>query len=157
MNNYNIKSRLWMYSIFVVGALLIITDFILPGRVFFDDIIEVRSEHQQYYNAARNSHYSYRVFTSKHNFSVSEDFAQAVQDNRKIKYTVSRIFNEANRYELVGAEIKGKYSLRILTGLIFPILLIITLGIAIKHEKKISTFAFVMKVLLIADLIYLLI
>ncbi len=151
------KLRLGLYGLFVLASLIILTDFILPGRVVVDEIIDVKKEWQQYYNAARNYHFSYRVFTSTHNFSVTEDFAKEIQDNQQIEYTVSRIFKEVNRYRLLNSGNRETYSLRFLSGLVIPLLVIMVLGIAFKYESKMRVLVFVIQVLLIVDLIFLII
>ncbi len=153
-----LELRHWVYSMYILTALMIVIDFQLPGRVLLDEVSDVKIEHQQYYNAARNLHYSYRVITSKHNFYVSEDFVDIVRKNRKVKYSVSRLFKEVNHYEVVGkAESKEMYSLRILSGLIIPLLVIIIMEMAYLNEKKFSILIFVIQVILIGDLIYLMI
>lgn len=149
------KLPLILYCLSIFAALIVLTDFILAGKVIIDEVIDVKKERQQYYNAARNHHYSYKVTTSKHHFTVSDDFAQLVQDNQKIEYSVSRIFKEVNRYRLVSSENSAIYSLRIISGLIIPLSVIIAIGVAYKYKKKISTIVFVLQILLIVDLIFL--
>ncbi len=151
------KLRLWWYGFFILVSLIILADFILPGRVVFEEIIYVKKERQQYYNAARNYHFSYRVFTSTHNFSITEYFAKGINNNQKIEYTVSRIFKEVNHYKLLNSGNREIYSLRILSGLIIPLLVISVLGIAFKYENKMSVLVFVIQVLLIADFTFLLV
>ncbi len=149
--------RTWILSLCMLASLVIIADFLLPGRVFVEEVIEVKKERQQYYNAARNYHYSYKVFTHEHNFFISEDFAQFIQEHQAITYTVSPIFDEVNSYSLPSSGTKGIYSLRILSGLILPLLVIVAMGLAYKYEHKVSTFVFVLQILLIADLIFLIV
>ncbi len=149
--------NLWVYSTFIFIALVIVTDFVLPGKVYVDEIIDIQAAHQQYYNAGGNYHYSYRVFTRTHNFSVSEEFVETVQNNQKIKYTVSQIFSEVNRYGLLTSDSKNIYSLRILSGLIIPLMVMVTMGVAYQSKKKMSNFIFVIQVVLIVDLIFLIV
>ena len=155
MNDHQYKLRVILYAIFVLVALVIIVDFVLPGRIVNDEIINVKRERQQYYNAAANFHYSYKVMTSEHHFWVSEDFAQSVQDHEKIKYSVSPVFKEVNWYGLVSSENTSSYSLRIISGLVLPLLTMISIIIAYRYKKKIGTLVFVLQSLLIADLIFL--
>ena len=157
MNDHQHKLRLSLYAIFVLAALVIILDFILPGRVVNDEIIDVKIERQQYFNAARNYHYSYKVITSEHQFSVAEDFAELIQDEEKIEYSVSRIFKEVNWYRLLSSENRAVYSLRILSGLVLPLLTILSILLAYRYKKKMGTLGFVLQVLLVADLIFLMI
>ena len=149
------KLRLSLHGIFIFIALLMLSDFILPGKVFTDEIIQVEKKKQQYYNAARNYHYSYKVNTNKHRFSVSENFARLVQNNQKIKYSVSRIFKEINRYGLLISENSTIYSFRIISGLIIPLMVIIAIGISYKYKHKMSTLIFVLQITLIGNLIIL--
>jgi hypothetical protein len=76
------KLKLGIYSIFIFISFIIITDFIFPGNVVIDEIIEVKKTREQYYNAAQNHHYSYKIITSTDQFSVSEDFAKELSANQ---------------------------------------------------------------------------
>lgn len=156
MINNQYKLRLGLYGLFVLTSLTILTDFILPGSVVVEDIIEIKKEKQQYYNAARNYHFSYRVFTSTNNFSITEDFAKELSNNQQIEFAVSPIFREINSYRLLNAESREIYSLRIFSGLIIPLALIIVIGLAFKYEKKMSILIFVIQAIVIVDLIFLL-
>ncbi len=157
MINNQDKLRLGLYSLFVLTSITILTDFILPGSVIVEEIIDVRKEKQQYYNAARNYHFSYRVFTITNNFSITEDFAKEIKNNQQIEFAVSPIFKEINSYRLLNTGNRDIYSLRILSGLVIPLALILVIGLAFKYEKKMSILIFVIQVLVIADLIFLLI
>ena len=148
------KKKLLVYGITLITAFVILIDFILPGKVFTEEIINIEKERQQYYNAARNYHYSYKVVTSKHHFSVSEDFAKYVQ-SQKIKYSVSFIFKEVNRYGLLSSKKSSIYSFRIVSGLILPLLVIFTIVVAYKYKKRLSILIFVLQVTLLANLIIL--
>lgn len=149
------KLRLSLYAIFTLAALVILVDFISPGIIINDEIINVQRDRQQYYNAARNYHYSYKVITNEHGFLVTEDFAALELVNEKIEYSVSRIFKEVNWYRLLSSENKSFYSLRIVSGLILPLLTIISIFVAFRYKKEIGTLVFTLQVLLIADLIFL--
>ena len=151
------KLRLGLYSLFLLAAMIILTDFILPGSVVVEEIIDVKKEKQQYYNAALNYHFSYRVFTRTHNFSITEDFAKEIKNNQQIEFAVSHIFKEINCYRLLNSGNREIYSLRILSGLVIPLALILVIGLAFKYGKKMSILIFVIQVLVMADLIFLLI
>lgn len=151
------KLHVSFHAAFVLTALVIMVDFILPGRVIIDEIISVKKERQQYYNAASNYHYSYQIITPKHQFSVAEDFAELVHGHDKIEYSVSRIFKEVNWYGLLSSENRAIYSLRIISGLVLPLLTILSIFIAYRFKKNIGTLIFVLQVLMIADLIFLII
>jgi hypothetical protein len=149
------KFRLYFYGLFTLVSLLILLDFLLPGRKVVDEIIAIQKERQQYYNAARNFHYSYKVSTTQHEFYITGDYAQEIAINEKIEYSVSRIFKEVNAYRLLRSEESETYSLRFLLGLLIPLLVIVIIGIAFLSKKKMSTLVFVFQVLLIADLLFL--
>jgi hypothetical protein len=151
------KLRLGLHSLFLLASMLILTDFLLPGSVGVEEIIDVRKEKQQYYNAARNYHFSYKVFTPTHNFSITEDFAKEIKNNQQIEFTVSPIFKEINSYRLLNSGNREIYSLRVFSGLVIPLALILVTGLAFKYEKKMSILIFVIQVLVIADLLFLLI
>ncbi|SDS40714.1 hypothetical protein SAMN04515667_2105 [Formosa sp. Hel1_31_208] len=149
------KLRLSLYAIFTLASLIIIVDFVLPGRIINDEIIQIQRELQQYYNAASNYHYSYKVITNQHEFLITEDFAELELLNEKIEYSVSRIFKEVNWYQLLSSENKTFFSLRIVSGLALPLLTIISIFVAFRYKKEIGTFVFILQILLIADLIFL--
>lgn len=155
MNKYQQKLRLLLYTVFAFIAIIIIVDFILPGRIINDKIINIKRERQQYNNAARNEHYSYKIITSEDQFSVTEDFAKLVKENEKIEYTVSPIFKEVNWYRLLSSENREFYSLRIMSGLVIPLLVMISIFVSYLSIKNINILLFVLKILLILDLIYL--
>ena len=155
MNDQNRKLQLFWYALFVVSALVIIADYIIPGSVFNDEIINVKRERQQYYNAARNYHYSYELITSEHQFSVSEDFVQLLHNKEKIQYSVSLIFKEVNWYKLLSSKHRDVYSLRILSGLVLPLLIIITMFVSYQYKRNFGILVFVLQILLILDLILL--
>lgn len=151
------KIRLSLYALSTLVALIIIFDFVCPGTVINDEIVNVQREHQQYYNAAGNHHYSYTVTTNKHEFLVSEDFTDLERGDGKVEYSVSRIFNEVNWYKLLNASNKSFYSLRIVSGLVVPLLAILVIFITYRFKRNIDILVFVLQVLLIADLIFLII
>ncbi len=149
------KSRLSLYAIFTLAALIILVDFISPGTIINDEIINVQRELQQYNNAAGSSHYSFKVITNEHEFLVTEDFTKLKLVNKNIEYSVSRIFKEVNWYRLLLSENKSFSSLRIVSGLILPLLAIISMFITYRYKKEMGLFIFILQVVLIADLIFL--
>ncbi|MEY8848556.1 hypothetical protein AB9K26_07060 [Psychroserpens sp. XS_ASV72] len=149
------KLRRVAYSLTVFLALLILTDFAFPGKIINDRIRNVDSDVQQYYNAAKNYHYTYKVITSEHEFMVTEDFAELELTNKKIEYSVSRIFKDVNWYRLPPSESKSFYSLRIYSGLVLPLLAIIAIFIVYRFKKDIVMVVLILQILLIADLIFL--
>lgn len=151
------KLHFLLHATFVLAALVIIFDFVLPGRIINDEIIYIKKEQQQYYNAARNYHYSYKIITSEHQFSVTEDFAELAQNHEKIEYSVSYIFKEVNWYRLFSDENRDTFSLRIISGFVLPLLTIISILAAYRYKKNIGKLVFVLQTILIANLIFLLI
>lgn len=144
-----------VYKIVILIALTIIADFAVFGTVFNEDIVDVKKNREQYYNAAKNHHHSYKVITNTNEFSVSEDFASSPWEDQKIEYSVSRVFKEVNWYKLHTAQSKSFYSLRIASGLILPLLTLLAMFLAPRIKKDITIPVFVLQVLLIADLIFL--
>jgi len=149
------KLRLWINSIIIIVSLIILTDFILPGKVFSVEIVMVKKERQKHKNSSKY-HDTYKIITTSHQFSVSEDFVSLVSVKDNIMYSVSSIFNEVNWYRLLTTEKKDVYSLRIITGLIVPLFTIVLIVIANRFNYQIGTLVFLAHIFLIADLIYLL-
>ena len=149
------KLRLSIYAVFTLGALLILVDFICPGKIINDEIVSVSKERQQYFNAAGNYHYSYKISTTEHEFIVAENFIEPELINKNIEYSISRIFKEVNWYKLLSSQKKSFSSLRVASGFVLPLLLIISIFIAFRYKKKIGLLIFILQVLLLADFIFL--
>ena len=136
-------------------SLFVVADFLIPGELYEQEVSAVKREQQQYYNAARNQHYSYLLITPLHKFHASEEFASTVEVNETIVYSISQIFAEMNWYRSASEQRKSIYSLRIVSGLIIPLLTLVVTGIAFRTKKKIGTLVFVVQTIFLADLIYL--
>lgn len=149
------KLRPTIYGSFVLAALVVLIDFLLPGQIIDDHVLEIQKERQQYYNAAGNYHYSYKVVTGQDRILVSEDFAQTAQAGNPVRYSVSRIFKEINWYKLSSSENRSFYSLRLASGLVLPLLLILSIFITVRYKKKLGTLVFILQTLFIGDLILL--
>ncbi|WP_047420159.1 hypothetical protein [Cellulophaga sp. Hel_I_12] len=147
--------KLLCYAISTLAALVILVDFVAPGSLVNDDIIEVQQVRQNYYNAARNYHYSYKVITNDHSFLVTKDFAALELENKKIEYAVSPLFKEVNWYRLLDSEKKSYSSLRIVSALVLPLLALIAIFLAYGYHKKIGSLVFILQLLLLADLVFL--
>lgn len=154
MNKGINKIQLVLYGLTIVIALVILIDFTLPGKIFTEDVTNVERNREKYYNAGGNSHISYKVITSKHQFSVSEDFAKSVE-NKQIVYYESLIFKQINRHKLVSSEESTIYSFRIVSGLVLPLMVITTILIAYFYKKELSILIFVLQVLLLGNFIML--
>lgn len=133
-----------------------LVDFLIPGKVFESQAIKVFSNHQDYNNAGGNSHKAYFIRTDEHKFWVARDFAWLARDHQELTYSISRIFQEANWSYLPGADVKYRGSLRITSGLVIPILLLIALAVIFKLKKDLGIFFFILQVLFLADLVFLL-
>lgn len=149
------KIKLLLYGVSLLISFIMVLDFTLPGKNFVEDVVSIKKEKQRYYNAAGNSHYSYKLISPKHHFSVSEDFAKSVE-NEKIKYSVSLLFQEINRYSNLSSEKGSIHSFRIASGLVLPLIVIFAIFIAYRCKKKMSTLLFVLHVVLLSNLIFLL-
>jgi len=158
LNRYynHLNFKLIIQSIFLVAAIVILTDFIIPGEIQTGKIITLKKERQQYYNAARNHHYSYKVITKKDDILVDESFAKQELKDKMIEFSVSRIFSEVNWYRIEAAPNKNFYSLRIASGVILPILMLLGLWLSTKYKIEISTLLFIVQILMLIDLFYLL-
>ncbi|WP_394751065.1 hypothetical protein [Spongiimicrobium salis] len=155
MSKENNKTRLYAYGLTVLLSLIVLLDFALPGKVFTEDVLDIKKTRQNYYNAAGNYHYSYKVVTAEHQFLVSEDFAKLAQDE-KIAYSVSWLFKEVNRHRLPANGVSSIYSLRMASGLILPLLVILMIAIAYGYKKRMSRLIFVLQVISVLNLILLL-
>lgn len=151
MSKETSKLTLLTYAIPVLIALVIILDFTLPGKMYTEKVVKIKYERQQYYNAGGNYHYSYEVVTPSHQFSVAEAFAKEAK-GKLIKYSVSLIFKEVNRYSAADSSINNVHSFRIASGLIFPLIVILILFLCYKYKKNWGTLLFVLQVILLADL-----
>lgn len=149
------KIQTLLYIITLLISVLILVDFIVPGNTYTQKIINVKKKKQQYYNAAQNYHYSYKVKTEDHQFSVSEQFAKTIT-TQNIKYSVSIFFKEINKFQLQTSKKSHTYSFRIVSGLVLPLIVIITIAVAYYRQKRYNTLLFVLQVILIANLIKLL-
>jgi len=145
-----------MNKFFTLLSIFILFDFLLPGKITVEEIIDIPRNEENYYNAGQNYHYSFSVITKGYNFSITENFARKINRNEKIEFEISTIFNEINKYRLNNNDSFEVYPTRIISGLILPSLLIIVLTLAYKYKSKISTLVFVIKVVQIANFIFLL-
>ncbi len=145
----------WLSILIIALAALIFIDFELPGKTVTGEILEIKKERQRYYNAAQNYHYTYKIVTAEHSFTISESFAKEVAVGEKVDYAVSFLFHEVNRYALAEGEHSGIHSFNWVAGLILPLLTVIIMLLAMKYPGRLSIVSFVFQVLLIADLIYL--
>lgn len=150
------KINVILHTAFYLLALIMLLDFLVPGKVFEGKNIKVFSEHQDYNNAGGNSHQAYFIRTDEHKFWVERDFALLARDQQKLNYSVSRIFEEVNWAYLEEADVRFRGSLRIISGFIVPILFLLAVALAFRLKKDLGIFLFVFQVLLLANLVFLL-
>lgn len=140
--------------LFAIAAVVILLDFALPGQEHIEKIESIRKTRQQTYNAARNFHYSYGLKTEHFYFPVSEKFAGTVEEKHSVRFRVSYIFKKVNIYESLESGQSGMYSLRLVSGLVVPILALIILTLNYKRGKF-QVLMLIIRILLLFDLIYL--
>lgn len=148
--------RSWLLYFFVMAGVLMLLDFCLPGKIVESKVIKVGRERQEYYNAARNYHYSYNVVTADHTFPIAESPAASLKKHDPIEYAVSPIFREVNWFRRPSTVKKEFHSLRIATGLAFPMLAIFFLLFIHQTKHQRGTLSFILQVLIIANMVYLL-
>ncbi len=130
-------------------------DFLWPEKHINDNINEVQKQRQNYYNAARNFHYSYKVITDEHEYYVTEDFAELELPGKPIEYSVSFLLEEVNWYRLAASQQKSYYSLRLVSGLVLPLLSLLSILLVFRYKRKIGTLVFVLNLLMLANRIFL--
>ena len=150
------KIKVIVNAVFAILSLLMLVDFLIPGKVFESQTVKVFSKHQDYNNAGGNSHQAYFIRTDEHKFWVTRDFALLARDQQELTYSISRIFKEVNWSYLPAAEVKHRGSLRIASGLVIPILLLIAVAVIFKLKKGLGIFFFILQVLFLAVLVFLL-
>ncbi len=146
----------WLYVLTIVASTIILADFLLPGKAVTSSIADIKKERQQYYNAARNFHYTYKIVTDEDSFTVSADFAKETAIGQEVTYSLSPLFKEVDGYAVLDTKASGLHSFRLLSGLVFPLLCIVVMLLTLRRLNNMSILSFVFQVLLVADLIYLL-
>ena len=144
------------YIVFSAMALIMLLDFIMPGTYYQEKIEHLKTERQQYYNAAQNSHTTTKVITKSHEFYITDSDVKHLEKHEYITYSVSKIFNEVNWYKAQFIQAKSHYSLRILSGVVLPILFLTVLLIKRYSKRNLDLFLFVLHVVLLFNFIFLL-
>ena len=101
-------------------------------------------------------HFSYKVITSEYKFQVKEDFAKSELEGKMIEFEVSPLFNEVNWYRLDSADSKSFHSLRLASGIILPLLVILGIFLVYRFQLKIRNVLYILQILLLGDFIWLL-
>lgn len=149
------KLQTIIFGLSTIIAIIIIIDFSFTGQTIEELTIDTKAKHERYYNAGGNSHTSHSVLTENYNFSVTKAFQNEIEDNTPLQLAISPIFNEVNSATIIKTQQKETYSLRIYSGLIFPLLLLISLAIFLKFPERITIITFVLIILNIANFTYL--
>ncbi|WP_299222801.1 hypothetical protein [uncultured Aquimarina sp.] len=138
----------------ILFAIIILLDFSFPGTAYDEKVTKVSKKRQTYYNAGGNSHKSYKLSTENREFDISKEFADNIKKDDIVKTKVSFIFTEVNSYENPITKKKQTYSLRMFTGLILPILLIIILGLGYKFKERMEWPVLILEIMIVVDFIY---
>jgi hypothetical protein len=140
--------------LFYLLALIFVIDFLLPGTEITSEAIAIKQVRQNYYNAGGNSHFSYILKTENENFIISNEFRKKILQGDTIIIKKSKIFNEVNSYTF--NNFSETYSLRLFSGLILPLLVILIIYLQKKFRLKNNTLSLIFKIMLIGNLIYVL-
>jgi len=136
----------------ITVALIIMADFILPGKEHVEEVTEVERTFQR---AHRKSYHTYSIHTNNHYFDVSERFGLYVEEGMEVHYKTSLLFKQVNRYGEVTEGETYTYSLRWLTGLLFPLAAIIIFAMGFRYYRRMDVLVLVTQVLVVADIVYL--
>ena len=137
-------------------AIVIILDYSLPGRTLEEEVLAVKKTYEKYYNAGGNYHISFEIHTAHHDYYVSKNFASLVYKGLKLEIKTSPFFNEVNSSKILTTGNTEVHLLRMLTGFVLPVLVLVVLTLGYKYGGRVSTAVFVIEVITMADLIYLL-
>lgn len=149
-------AKRFIIALCAVLALSMLVDYTLFSQRVEEKISGIHTSQENYYNAGANAHYSYRVQTAHFDFPVSHHFASMAQEGQPILLTVSPIFGEVNLYQLQSTGDAERHSLRIVSGLVVPLLVLLVLFLGLRYKEKLSTLVFVAEVAVLANLLYLL-
>lgn len=136
-------------------SLLLLIDFGFTKSKSIEKVQLIKKEHQDYYNAGGNSHYSYSLVTLKGSYFVSEAFSKEVEQGSSIQINNSLLFSKCNKIVVADKpSFSEVYSLRWFTNLVIPILFLLVF--AQNHFSKIKPrFTFLISgILVIGAFIY---
>jgi hypothetical protein len=136
-------------------AILILTDFVLPGKEVSEKVewraAETSSSH-------RSRHLAYRLSTANRSFYTDKEFFAQVDTIDTVQLELSPLFSAVNTYACQRFRPEAStFSLRYASGVFLPLvmLLVALLSLKIRH-KAIDFFVFVLAVLNFIALIMLL-
>ena len=129
--------------LFLLLAFIFIIDFSLPGKEITTKVNSIETNRQHYYNAGGNSHLTYTLKTNESQFIISKEFAKKVKSSDLISVKKSVLFNEINSCRF--NNFSETYSLRLFSGLILPLLVILIIVAQTKFNLKISALSLIFK------------
>lgn len=151
---FNTKTENIIAFVCILFALVILLDFGVSGAEHSEKVTKVTKKRQTYYNAGGNSHTSYKLSTESREFDISKEFADNIKKDDTVRMKVSFIFKEVNSYVDTITNKKQTYSLRRFTGLILPTLLILIIGLGYRFKKRLQWPILILKIMIVADFIY---
>ena len=137
-------------------ALVILSDYFIDGDISNESVKGVVKEEQRYYNPGGNSHFTFKLITETSRFYVDESNAEAFKPGAEVTLYSSWLFREINGYALPDAPKTRVGSIRLLTGLVIPVLVILVMVLSLKYEPKMAVLTFVMQVVLVGVFVLLL-
>lgn len=134
---------------------VIIIDFLFPGEMVNDTVVKVERIRQSHHNASGNSHFSFTLVGEHHKFDITEDFANAIDANDEIRYSISPLFKEVNRFKKVKSNHASYFPLRVISGFILPLLILLLFAAERIWNWGLKNLQMVLAILLVVDLVYL--
>lgn len=134
---------------------VIIIDFLFPGEMVNDTVVKVERIRQSHHNASGNSHFSFTLVGEHHKFDITEDFANVIDENDEIRYSVSPLFKEVNRFKKVNATHASYFPLRVISGFVLPLLILLLFAAERIWNWGLKNLQMVLAILLVVDLVYL--
>ena len=134
---------------------VIIIDFLFPGEMVNDTVVRVERIRQSHHNASGNSHFSFTLVGEHHKFDITEDFANAIDENDEIRYSISPLFKEVNRFKKVKSSQTSYFPLRVISGFVLPLFILLLLVGERIWFWGLTNLQMVLAILLVVDLVYL--
>lgn len=154
--SHSSKAQHVMLVFFAFLSAIVLADFLIGGSRVEEEIRSVVSSYESHNNAGGGYYYSYQIETEKHHFPVTQRFASTAIAGQTVQLKLSRFFREVNRVKIKETGNTEVYSLRVISGLIFPLLTLFVLALSYKYSSKVSILTFVFQALNLANLIFLL-
>ena len=141
--------------IFVAIALATLMDTLFSFKTITEEVIYSRATKEQYFNAARNSHTTYKVITANHSFYVDEVFHGTTQPGDRIEIKQSLLFDEINGYKKECSANYEMSNMRIVSGYASSIAMLLVAILGFQFKNKVNTLVFVTQSLTLGNFIYL--